>query len=119
MKKVLLLSGIILIGLVATTHGARSKSPVQAISRMDILYLKLAKEYVGAELEIYSEEGVKLLSQKIDRRKILVDFYYETPGSYVIQLTKGDSTEKISFVKKNPCPETGDLAASITVMQGL
>ena len=119
MKKVLLLSSMLLVGLVVTTLGARSKNPVQAISRMDILYLKLAKEYVGAELEIYSEEGVKLFSQKIDRRKVLVDFYYETPGKYVIQLSKGDCFEKINFEKKSPCPETGDLAASITVMQGL
>jgi len=107
------------VGLLGTTHGGKSKNPVHVISRMDIFYLKLAKEFVGAELEVYSEDGVRLVSQKIGRRKVLVDFYYETPGKYVIQLTKGDSSQKFDFVKSSPCPETGDLKATITVTQGL
>ena len=119
MKKVFLILSVLSVGFAGTMYAARSKSPVHAISRMDILYLKLPKEFVGAELEIYSAEGVKLFTQKIGRRKVLVDFYYETPGNYVVHLTKGDSSEKINFAKTSPCPESGDLATSITVMQGL
>lgn len=118
MKRVLLISSLCVV-LLGTSYGERSKNPVQAVTRMDILYLKLAKEFVGAELEIYSEEGVKLLTQKIGKRKVLVDFYYETPGNYVVRVTKGDSSEKFNFQKKSPCPESGNLAHSITVMQGL
>jgi len=67
-----------------------------------------------ADLEIYSGEGVKLLNQKVGRRKrVLVDFYYENPGRYVIHFVKGDSIQEFNFTKDSE-PES-----LITVMQGV
>ena len=62
-------------GIIGNFLWREIKKSGSGVTRMDILYLKLAKEFVGAELEIYSEEGVKLLTQKIGKRKVLVDFY--------------------------------------------
>jgi hypothetical protein len=97
----------------------KRKKPVQAVWRMDIYYFKVAKEFLGANLEIYSADGVKLFTQKVERRKILVDFYYENPGRYIIHFVKGDATQEFTFVKNNECPEAEKPESLITVIQGV
>ncbi len=64
MKKIMLVTCMLLAGYSASVHGAKVKNPVQAICRMDVYYFKVAKEFLGADLEIYSGDGVKLLTQK-------------------------------------------------------
>jgi len=86
---------------------------------MDVFYFKVDKELLGAELEIYSQDGVKLLTQKLDHRKVLIDFYYENPGKFIIMIKKGDIQEEFSFVKSEPCLETEKPAELITVLQGV
>ena len=119
MKKIMLMTCMLLAGFSASVHGAKVKKPVQAICRMDVYYFKVAKEFLGADLEIYSGDGVKLLTQKVGRRKILVDFYYENPGRYVIHFVKGDSTQEFNYTKDSECPETEKPESLITVMQGV
>jgi hypothetical protein len=119
MKRIMLLTCVLLAGFSASIQGAKEKKPVQAICRMDIYYFKVAKEFLGAELQVYSSDGVKLLSEKVGRRKVLIDFYYEDPGRYIIQFVKGHTKQEFSFVKNTECPETEKPEALITVMQGV
>lgn len=119
MKKIMLMTCMILAGFSASVHGAKVKKPVQAVCRMDVYYFKVAKEFLGAYLEIYSGDGIKLLSQKVGRRQVLVDFYYENPGRYVIQFVKGDSTQEFNFTKDSVCPETEKPESLISVTQGV
>ena len=119
MKKIMLMTCMVLAGFTTSVHAAKVKKPVHAFCRMDVYYFKVAKEFLGADLEIYSGDGVKLLSQKIGRRKVLVDFYYEKPGRYVIHFVKGDSTQEFNFIKDSECPETEKPESLITVMQGV
>ncbi len=107
-------------GFTVSARETKSKDPVRIVSsRMDVFYFKLDKEFVGAELEIYSQDGVKILSQKIVRRKVLVDFYYENKGKYIIHLQKGEVVKEFDFVKADACPETEKPAPLITVKQGI
>ena len=115
----MLMTCMILAGFSALVHGAKVKKPVQAVCRMDVYYFKVAKEFLGADLVIYSGDRVQLLTQKVGRRKVLVDFYYENPGRYVIHFVKGDSTQEFNFTKESVCPETEKPASLITVMQGV
>ena len=86
---------------------------------MDVIYFKVDKEFLGAEIEIYSSEGVKLLSQKIVHRKVLVDFYYENPGKYIVHIVKGDVQKDFNFTKDVPCPELDPAAEPIKIIQGI
>ena len=86
---------------------------------MDVIYFKIDKEFLGAEIEIYSSQGVKLLSQKIIHRKILIDFYYENPGRYVVHIIKGDIQKEFNFTKDEPCPEPDRASDSIKIVQGI
>lgn len=105
------------LGMAAET---KMKKPVQVItSRMNVFYFKVDKEFLGAELEIYSEDGVKLFSQKITERKVLIDFYYENPGKYNILIRKGEVLEQFTFVKETACLEKDRPSESIPVMQGV
>lgn len=88
-------------------------------TRMDVFYFKLDKKLLGAELEIYSQDGIKIISQKLTRRKVLIDFYFENPGNYIIQIKKGELLEEFKFFKSEPCLETDKPAVLITVMQGV
>ncbi|HEX6223057.1 MAG TPA: hypothetical protein VFZ52_01520 [Chryseolinea sp.] len=118
MRKIILVTCVLLMGI-SGVHGAKEKKPVQAVWRMDIYYFKVAKEFLGANMEIYSADGVKLLSQKVERRKVLVDFYYEDPGRYIIHFVKGDAMHEFSFVKNSECPEAEKPQSLITVIQGV
>lgn len=118
MKKIILMTCILVAGI-SGVQGGKEKKPVQAIWRTDIYYFKVAKEFLGADLEIYSSDGVKLLTQKVEHRKILVDFYYENPGRFIIHFVKGESTQEFNFVKNTECPETVKPESLITITQGV
>jgi hypothetical protein len=108
------------VGFTASAHETKLKDPVRVVSsRMDVFYFKLDKKFVGADLEIYSQDGVKILSQKIVRRKVLVDFYYENKGRYVIHLQKGEVVKEFDFIKAEACPEVEKPAQLITIKQGI
>ena len=67
----------------------KSKNPVHIVStRMDVFYFKVDKAFLGAQLEIYSAEGVQLHSEKITRRKVRIDFYYEDAESLLFVLKR-------------------------------
>jgi hypothetical protein len=119
MKKFMVMTCMLLAGFSASIYGAKAKKPVQAVCKMDVYYFKVAKEFLGADLEIYTGDGVKLLTQKVGRRKVLVDFYYENPGRYVIHFVKGESTQEFNFIKDSVCPETEKPESLITVKQGV
>lgn len=108
------------ICLGAVADKIKAKSLVHVVStRMDVFYFKVAKEFLGAELEIYSQDGVKLFTQKVDHRKILIDFYFENAGKFVILFKKGDLTEEFNFIKAEPCHELEKPSALISVKQGV
>ena len=54
MRKIMLMTCMLFAGFSASVHGAKVKKPVQAVCRMDVYYFKVAKEFLGADLEIYS-----------------------------------------------------------------
>jgi hypothetical protein len=120
MKKILLLTCLFFTCLSASADKIKAKSSVHLVStRMDIFYFKIDKTFLGAELEIYSQDGVKLFTEKLDRRKILIDFYFENPGKFIIMFKKGDRHEEFSFIKTEPCLEVEKPTVLISVTQGI
>ena len=86
---------------------------------MGVFYFKVDKVFLGADLEIYSQDGKKLFTQKVEHRKVLIDFYYEDPAKFIILIKKGDLLEEFQFIKDNPCLETERPSELINVMQGV
>jgi hypothetical protein len=108
------------IGLTALAGKTKSKSSVHLIStRMDVFYFKIDKKFIGSDLEIYSQDGLKVLTQKIDRRKVIIDFYFENPGKFIIMFKKDGHHEEFSFIKTEPCLEVEKPAVLVSVKQGV
>jgi hypothetical protein len=87
---------------------AKPKRPeIQVLSkRFDIFYFKVQKEVIGAEIEVYSESGEKLMQDTITEKRTLIDFYYERPGHYTIKIKKGDIVESFDYYKNTDSPFT-------------
>ena len=119
MKKIILLTCVLSVFFLGLANATKSKNHVHGYARMNVFYFKVDKEFLGAELEIFSEDSVQLIAQKISKRKVLIDFYYENPGKYTIRLKKGNELEQFSFTKDTPCLETDRPAELIPVIQGI
>lgn len=109
MKKAILL---LVFGLILNVGFA--KKPVSILSTdSSIIYFKLDKEIRDAVLEITDESGKVLVSEKITRKKVIVDFYFKTAGKYFIKITCGSLVENFTFENvvnesANEMTETGD-----------
>jgi hypothetical protein len=74
--------------------------PVKVLStNRDIFYFKIDKEFLGALLEVFDRDGNKVIEQRLEKRKVLLDFYYDQPGRYSIRISYGPM-EKIYIYEK-------------------
>jgi hypothetical protein len=89
----------------AATDKPKQQHAVHVVSRsLDCFYFKVKKELIGAEIEIYSDKGEKLITQTITKKHTLIDFYYEQPGSYIIKINKNGFEESFEYNKNAPSP---------------
>jgi hypothetical protein len=104
MKLTLSITCLLIVGMSLVVEGKQKPKPseVHVISkRMDCFYFKLHKNIVGAQIEVFSEKGEKLIEKTLTQRKNLVDFYNENAGHYTIRIRKGDIQETFEFHKKS------------------
>jgi hypothetical protein len=96
---------------------AKPKRPeIHVISkRLDIFYFKVQKEVIGAEIEVYSESGDKLMQDTITEKRTLIDFYYENPGHYIIKIKKGDVVQSFDYYKNTDSPFTSIETPHVTI----
>ncbi|HEY5748960.1 MAG TPA: hypothetical protein VIU12_22985 [Chryseolinea sp.] len=101
--KTLLLLVVLTIG--SQFAQARNRDCISVISmKRDIFYFKTASNFTGALVEVYSPSGDLIFTGQVLRHKSLIDFYFETPGTYTIKITKGSETEEFTFEKSSPSP---------------
>jgi hypothetical protein len=97
------LTGAILLVVVCTMGALGDPGPVKVLStKRDIFYFKVDKEFLGATLEVFDQEGNKVIEQKIEKRKVLVDFYYDQPGEYEIKVSYGPMERSFIYEKAGP-----------------
>lgn len=81
-------------------HAAEHDPGVKVLStRMDIVYLKVPVDLVGASVTVYDDHGTRLFDMAVKHRKVLVDFYNEKPGDYVIHIERCDHIEEVKYHK--------------------
>lgn len=61
---------------------------------------KMDRQYIGALVEIFYSDGKRIVSQKLSRRKVVIDFGRVRFGEYTIRINKGDNTQEYKYVKK-------------------
>jgi len=93
MKRVVL---ILVLALVAQVSVAKNPVSILSISS-SIIYFKIDRDLVGAQLEITDEAGHVLLTEVILHKKVIVDFYFKTAGKYRITVRKAGFEETFTY----------------------
>jgi len=65
-----------------------------------VFVLKAEKRFVGAKVEIFAANGNLITAQKVDKKKLVIDFGDVRKGVYTIRLTKGDERQEYTFEKR-------------------
>jgi hypothetical protein len=107
MRLTLILTCILLTSIPSLAKSTKTKthSSVHVLAkRLDIFYFKVDKDIIGAEIEVYSDSGEKLITGVITQRHAIIDFFYENPGHYIIKINKGDFHESFDYEKFTPSP---------------
>ena len=90
---------IALVILLSSTAVLAGQSPeahhVFVISvQREVFYFKVDKEFLGATIEVYDTQGVLLVTEKVIKRKMIIDFFQRAPGLYTIKIAKGNTVEE-------------------------
>ncbi len=103
MKKLFYIAAALL--LFTATGGYGGTSPIKVCStKLDIFYFKVDKAFIGAVVDVYSPAGDIILSSPIRHHKVIIDFYVEEPGEYIIKITKDGVEEVFTYIKKDRSP---------------
>jgi hypothetical protein len=87
----------ILILLVALTAFSKQNPEKNHVSvktvKREIFYFKVDKQFLGATVNVYNKQGMLIVTEKVARRKNIIDFFDQYAGTYTIVITKGELVE--------------------------
>jgi hypothetical protein len=69
----------------------------------DIFYFKVDQGWIGGEVDVIGENETPISVQKLDKRKMVIDFFDLAPGTYTIVIKKKgecDCHEVFTYIKK-------------------
>ena len=120
MKKITFLLSMMIATTIAFSNGIGKGHQVHVLSvRMSVAHLKLTREFVGATLEIYSENGELILSQVVNERKVLIDFDNQKEGIYKIKIRKGEEQVEVNYINSHSSFHKSESPEPITIIQGI
>lgn len=73
-------------------HGVKVLS-----TKMDIVYLKVPPNMIGAVLTVYDNSGSILTVLPVNGKKVVIDFLEAKPGDYVIHIERCDHVEEVKY----------------------
>lgn len=100
MKTFITLSTAMLLVIGSLTMAAPVKSEMTTLTQEGMFILKASRKYKGAEVEVISSSGYLVTSQKLSKRKFVIDFKNVRKGTYRVIVKKGTIQEEFKFVKK-------------------
>lgn len=68
--------------------------------RESLFVLRTNKQLVGARVEVFNTDGSLVTAQRLEKKKMIIDFTDAHLGIYTIRVTKGDQTKDFRYVKK-------------------
>jgi len=70
------------------------------IKRESLFVLRTNKQLVGARVEVFYTNGSLVTAQRLEKKKMIIDFTDARLGIYTIRVTKGDKTKDFHYIKK-------------------
>jgi hypothetical protein len=99
MKKMIVIPALILM-ISVSAFAKNAPAPVKVVSKMkDVVYFKASCEMIGASINVTDAEGNVIYTGKVTDHKVIVDFYAEPSGTYIIHVQKNDKDESITYNK--------------------
>jgi hypothetical protein len=65
-----------------------------------LFVLKANRKYAGATVEVYYSNGDLVTTQKIEKRRMIIDFCDTKYGEYTIRVVRGNEKKEFQYVKK-------------------
>jgi hypothetical protein len=89
----------IILAMILCAESAWARhTPVSILTMTSsIIYLKVHKHYLGATIEILDEQGNTLITEELQNKRVIVDFYYKKAGTYLVKIKKGHTEQQFKF----------------------
>ena len=101
LNKVIGLSVVFILSLTIRTNGAASMDePLATIVKSNQLLVRTDRDFIGGEICVYDGKRALLVSQKMKKRKVSIDFSEAMIGEYIVKVTKGKHQQEFHFFKK-------------------
>lgn len=96
---------ILFVFLLVVSSGVRASTPDEAMpgrrgEANRFFVFKTDRKYIGATVEIYHGNGERLVVQKLEKRKVSIDFGKVRTGEYTIRIQKNNDIQEFRYVKK-------------------
>jgi hypothetical protein len=91
---------LLVAGGITIATPKESSQGLIAQEKENLFVLKASRKFKGADVEVLSSSGYLVTSQKLKKRKLVIDFRNVSSGTYRIQVKKGSQREEFKFVKK-------------------
>ncbi len=90
---------VVLSALITKTALGKEVRPVTS-KHKNLFVLKADKQYVGAIVEVFYSNGDLISSQKMEKRKMIIDFRDAKFGTYTIRVVKDNKRQEFYYEKK-------------------
>jgi len=74
-------------------HGISDSRPVRFL-------LKMKRQFVGGEVQVFSASSALIISHRMKKRKVSIDFSDVMVGEYTVRVLKGNEQQEFHFLKK-------------------
>jgi hypothetical protein len=100
MKAVVMVIGLMLACMSTAAAQTDAGHKVKILSdKMDVLYLKVTPAYLDADVIVFDTNGHKVFQKHVCSKKVLLDFFNELPGDYVVHVEKGGFQQDLKYHK--------------------
>lgn len=86
-------------GLFATSVDASSVHVISA-KQKNLFVFKVNKSWQGATVEVIASNGDQVSTQRLAKRKMIINFCDVKTGTYKIKITKEGHTEEFQYIRK-------------------
>jgi hypothetical protein len=100
MKAVVMVAVMMLAGVSMAAAQIDGGHQVKVLSeKMDVLYFKVTHAYVGAHVTVVNQDGSKVIELNVSSKKVLIDFFNEVSGDYLVHIEKGGYQQDLRYHK--------------------
>jgi len=100
LKIILIIAAFFVIAQLVSAAPTLAGSGTVRIKDKTLFIFKTDKKFVGATIDIIYANGDVVASQKLEKRKMVIDFADVKPGEYTVRVTKGKRVEEFYYEKK-------------------